>query len=101
MEKKSILDEKETLKELHITLIQVISFTLKLANQNPANFANYYQIINFYRDIDFCLKVYATLINSNFTNKKINIVEEIITTLSISEQRYAFYAHYLNRSGHN
>ena len=101
LRKESILDEKEDLKEIHTALIFIISSNLRKANQNLTTFINYYQIVNFFRDIDFCFKIYATMINAALNNKKFNIVDEITFSLSICDPRYIIYIHYLYQFAKN
>ena len=67
MENKCILDEKNDLKEIQITLINLINPYLKFFNMDSQFLTNYYQIFNYFREIDFCLKVCALMLN-NFLN---------------------------------
>ena len=94
MENESILDEKDYLKELQTSLILLLSKTLRFLNIDPTLIINYYQIINFFRDIDFCLKFFASNYFRNFQNQNNNFVDEITLCLSISEPRYILYLLY-------
>ena len=94
MENESILDEKEVIKQLQISLILIYSYSLRLVNVDPTHIINYYQIINFFRDIDFCLKIYASNCSQIFQNKKNNFIEEITFSLIVSESRYNLFLIY-------
>ena len=97
-ENECILDEKDELKEMQISLIHMISYNISLLNQDPTIYINYYQIINFFRDIDFCLKLYiSNNMISAFNNKKHNFMEEMIFSLTLSEPRFNFYLLYVNQ----
>jgi hypothetical protein len=54
MKNESILNEKESLKQIQIFAILFTMFGL--SRYRYKDFIEYYQIVNFYRDIDFCLK---------------------------------------------
>ena len=94
MENKSILDEIDELKEIQISLIKLIKCGFILQNANSTNYINYYQIINFFRDIDFCLKIYVPNLYLAFKNQKNNYYDEFIFALTFCESRYSFYILY-------
>ena len=89
---ESILDEKEELKELQIAILYFTVDYLKVFNQS---FLNYYQIINFFRDIDFCLKVFIPVVGIMFiNNKKDNFMDELSVCLVDKEIRNSTYIQY-------
>ena len=92
---ESILDDIENLKEIQISLIYLITYTLSVQKKDPSIFINHYQIINFFRDIDFCLKIYLTLSYASINNKKHNLIDEFIFALTICEPKYPLYVAYL------
>ena len=70
MNNKSIINEKEKLKKIQTFGILFTFFGL--ARYRHKDFKDFYQIINFYRDIDFCLKLlifYIYLVFNNGNNK--------------------------------
>ena len=71
-EKKCILLDKK-IKELQIKLIEyyVINRKVKL---------NLYQIVFFFKDIDFCLKIFLYLINKNYPN---DIFQKIVNSFML------------------
>ena len=90
---ESILDEKEELKEVQINIIRFTLGYLKFFN---SNFLNLYQIINFFRDIDFCLKVYIPVGIIFINNKKLNFIDELSVCLSDKEIRNSTFIYYTN-----
>ena len=62
MNNESILIEKEKLKIMQIALIDCLSPLKSLFNKNVIFFNECYTIINLFRDIDFCLKLYLLYI---------------------------------------
>ena len=100
MKNESILDEKENLKQIQISCIYKICFGLIIANQEPINFFNRIQVFNFFRDVDFCLKILSTMMYTVIKNKKNNFIDEIDFCLTFCEPRYMLYNIYLN-SGNN
>ena len=96
MENECILDEKEDLKEIQILCLYLLFISFKMANQDFYSFINYYQIKDFFRDIDFCLKI---LVSSKFgmlSTGKINFIDEINLSLSLCDIRYPIYLAYLS-----
>ncbi len=101
MDNECILDEKDTLKEIQISLIKVISHGFSAANLDRGMFINYYQINNFFRDIDFCIKIYFSSIFPLFNNKKHNYLNDIMLTMSVCELRYPIYVSYISTLAHD
>ena len=97
MNNESILNEKDDLREIQISCFYKLHYSLIIAIQDSSIFVNYNQIINFLRDIDFCLKILVTMMISIIKNKKQNFLDEIIFSLQIFEPRYRLYNHYLNQ----
>ena len=91
-----ILDEKKMLKELQISLIHLLIFGLEFKIA-PSFLTKYYQIINFFRDIDFCLKIYLSMAYGEFNNKRHNFKDELIFSLTNDEPRYIDYLFYINQ----
>ena len=97
LENECILDEKDELKEIQISFIYLLFFSYKTANQDFYLFHNFYQIINFLRDFDFCLKLLILYKYVLFNTKKFNFIDEINFSLIISEPRYLIYMDFLNK----
>ena len=98
---KCILDEKDMIKCLHEALIYNIIFNISLIFEQMdidmkhfSFFTNYYQIINFFRDIDFCLKLYLTMNYGQLTTEKHDFAGEIYSALNSSEPRFIQYSLY-------
>jgi len=91
MENESILDEKDELKEIQISCIYLIIFAFKTTNQDFYSFMNNIQIKNFFRDIDFCLKILVSSKFSILNGEKFNFLDEINLSLSICDLRYPIY----------
>ena len=94
--RQSILEEKECLKDFQISILHIISISLRAENIDPS-FFSYYQIINFLRDIDFCLKIYLISIYTVLNNNKHNFIDELISAMIANEPRYTIYLFYLNQ----
>lgn len=94
--RQSILEEKECLKDFQISILHILSFGLRAENIDPS-FFSYYQIINFFRDIDFSLKIYLISIYAGLNNNKHVFIDELISALFINEPRYVIYIFYLNQ----
>jgi len=91
---ESILDEKDKIKEIQIFIIQMIFYTFKQSNKTKFFNEEYYQIINFLRDIDFCLKLYLIIYLTSLCSKKVNFINEIVFALNVCEPRYPLYVYY-------
>ena len=101
MNKGSILDETDKLKELQIYLINKFALCKNLLNQiynMNGNYYYYFQIINFFRDIDFCLKILVLCIYCGFNNKKFNFIDELNFALTFCEPRYQIFGDYLDQN---
>ena len=97
---ESIIEEEETLKEIQISIIQIIASSLKSENLDIiTNIINHYQIINFFRDVDFCLKLIAINFFININNKNHNFSDEANLCLLASENRYNIYVLYNSKFG--
>ena len=80
----SILDEKIKLKELQKFYIMHIFYKYISLN------INFYQVVNYLRDFDFCLRMY---IYSNFNflnNKNHSFYEDLFQSMSNSFRHYCF-----------
>ena len=93
---ESIIDEKESLRDIQILVLQTVASSLNLSNSDINNFINY-QIINFFRDIDFCLKFCSLAIVGNLNCTKHNFSDELELCLIASEYRYGLFNAYTNR----
>ena len=89
-----ILDDKTKLKKVHNFLLKQISISFCFFKDN--SIINYFQIFNFLRDIDFCLKVVIIGWISIVTNEKYNFLDELVISLMASEPRIPIYFSYLN-----
>ena len=95
MDNECILDQKDELREIQIYIIYNISLGLKMSNQFSDFFTKYYQILNFFRDIDFCLKILVWTQFSFLNTKEFNFIDRLIFSLTISEPRFMIYLNYL------
>ena len=95
MKNECILDDKDKLKEMQIYLIHVLPGNIRIFLGDSSILINYYQIINFLRDIDFCLKLYMLMSIYNINNKKHNFAYELLLSLLVSETRFAIYFNHL------
>ena len=93
-----IIEEEEALREIQISTIQLFTNSLKSENFDINNFINYFQIINFFRDVDFCLKILALHYFSIINDKKHNFTDEVGLCLLACEYRYAIYAQYTSQN---
>ena len=93
-ENKCIIGEKEALREIQISIIQMLASSFKSANVDINNIFNYYQIINFFRDVDFCLKIMSISMITNFNSKNHNFSDEMNLCLVDSEYRFTIYLLY-------
>ena len=93
-----ILDEKDDLKEIQICCIYNLCFGLITANQDSKILSSFSQIMHFFRDVDFCLKLFLISFSfAFFNNKKNNFLDEINLCLTFCEPRYLFYTTYLDQ----
>ena len=88
MKNESIIDEKAALKDILIYCILVTYLILNFIDKPPFDPFNCYQIVNFFRDIDFSLKFLLLKIYTNFNNSRYNFINQIYFSLVISEFRY-------------
>jgi len=72
-----------------------MTFGYKMMNFDLTYLGKCYQVINFLRDIDFCLKLIASDKFSLFINEKFSFSDEINMTLTVSDERYPIYLIYL------
>jgi hypothetical protein len=56
---------------------------------------DFYQIINFFRDVDFCLKMLIYCIYIKLNNKNHNFLNDVTSSLIISDTRYNYFNAYL------
>ena len=97
---ENIFEEKNKLKELQILLIDSLSFYYNFSNIDFAFIGNYYHIVNYFRDVDFCLKIYL-FINFSFINtENHNFINELSFYLTTCEKRFIHWGftcdNYLN-----
>ena len=93
MDKQSIIKEKNNLKEIQKYYITFIFNNFILANKKLA--INFYQIINFLRDFDFCLKIYIYYNFIKLNNKNYNFFENIFPVI-FSDERVSNFFVYLD-----
>ena len=92
MKNECILDEKNELKKVQIFCINTICLNLfDLLKENKDIFFNSYQIINYFKDFDFCLKLTIYSFYSSFNKKNHNFINEIHTSLNITDLRFGTY----------
>ena len=97
MKNECILDDKNKLKEMQKYLIHILPGNIRIFIGDSSILINYYQIINFFRDIDFCFKLYMLMSIYNINNKKHNFAYELILSLLVSETRFAIYFNHLSQ----
>ena len=91
---ESILDEKDKIKEIQTFIILVNCHSYRQLNYTKILNEEYYQIINFFRDIDFCLKLYIIISLTSINNQKVNFINDIVFALNACEPRYLLYTYY-------
>ena len=97
-EGKSILNEKEKLKNFHRLLIEInCSIEQEIQGFNIVSLCEFYQIKNYFRDIHFCM---IKLLFNIFTNYCVNYPfrGEIISTFLNSDKRFFYYSLYAMKS---
>ena len=75
LEKESILELKEELKEIQKYYNLFLFFTLTMIKKKE--FIKYYQSINFLRDFSFCSKMYIYYNFAKLNNKNYNFIEDL------------------------
>ena len=97
MKNESILDDKIELKEIQIYSILFVNYRINETISNYQKLYNFYQIINYFRDLDFCLKLLVLNIYINLNNKNYNFADDIMSSLLASDIRYIRYLGYLDQ----
>ena len=95
MNNECVLDYRDEIKKINIYTIYLVTFGYKLIGLNITYLDKCYQVINFWRDIDFCLKLLVSDKFSLFKNEKFSFHDEINMTLIVSDERYPIYNIYL------
>ena len=72
MNNECILNKVAILRELQIGSIRMIAYSLK-SKDNNLNLDNFYQIMNYFRDLDFCLKLLSMILLAGVNGKNYNI----------------------------
>ena len=62
---------------------------------------DFYQIINIFRDIDFCLKIYLIGTYKGINNEEHNSIDELFLTLMSSDPRFEIWLSYLKKTNKN
>jgi len=101
LKNECILDEKDELKKIHISIIYLLLSDNKMRNNIFYSYHNSYQIINFLRDFDFCLKIIILSKFIFFYTKKFNFLDEIHFSLLISDPRYLIYLDFADKKAVN
>ena len=83
----NIINEKSKLRELQILLLNFFHF-FSFMNINLSLFNNYYHIINYFRDFDFCLKLYLIFNFYRFKTKNHNFYDELHLIMCSREGRF-------------
>ena len=89
-----ILEEKDKLKKIQISIVRHFFFINKITNLVISIYSKYSQIINFFRDIDFCLKIYIYGYYQLINTERHNFINELLFSLMSSEARYVQYLDY-------
>ena len=93
---ESILDDEIHLKKFQISLLYEISVSSRIAFGINTDLFTNYQIVNYLRDLGFCLILILFQNILIINNKKYNFLDELVICLSASETRYKIYSYYLN-----
>jgi len=93
---ESIIDDEIHLKKLQISLLYEISIAYKISLGINTEFFNNYQIVNYLRDLGFCLILILFHYMIFATNKKYNLLDELLINISAFETRYKIFSYYLN-----
>jgi len=95
MDNECILDYRDEFKKINIYTIYLIIFSNTMIDLDITYFGKCYQIINFLRDIDFCLKILVSNKFFLFKTEKFSFFDEINMTLTVSDERFPFYDIYI------
>ena len=93
MDKQSIIEEKNDLKKIQKYYITFIFYNFILLNKKGV--INFYQIINFLRDFDFCLKMYIFYNFFKLNNKNYNFIESLFPNI-LEDGRVSTFSNYLD-----
>ena len=74
-ENKCILDEKDDIKELQIIIIKYLFLILDDTEMEMGFFFRYRQFTNFFRELDFCLKILLLMEFAPFNVSKKNFID--------------------------
>ena len=95
-ENENILEDTKNLKDIHKFCLFSIYHDFGYKKEKGIIF-DFYQIINFLRDFDFCLKMQTYMEYGKFNNKKHNFINEIYFSLDLSEKRFSIYVSYISQ----
>ena len=95
-ENENILEDTKNLKDIHKFCLSSIYHDFGYKKEKGIIF-DFYQIINFLRDFDFCLKMQTYMEYGRFNNKKHNVINEIYFSLDLSEKRFSIYVSYISQ----
>ena len=95
-ENENILEDTKNLKDIHKFCLSSIYHDFGYKKEKGIIF-DFYQIINFLRDFDFCLKMQTYMEYGRFNNKKHNFINEIFFSLDLSEKRFSIYVSYISQ----
>ena len=93
LNKKSIIEDIYELKEIQKYYILFVFNSFILSNKKKT--VNYYQVINFLRDIDFCIKMFIYFNFSKLNNKNYNFVETLFPAI-LEDERVTNFGIYLD-----
>ena len=85
LKNESILLETNLLKQ--IQLFSILFTYFGLARHRKKEFIDFYQIINFYRDIDFCLKLLIFYFYLIFNDRKNKFINDLYNAFNLSDFR--------------
>jgi len=96
---KSILEEKELLKDFQKLLIEFnCAYEQLYREMNIEKFSKYYQIKNYFRDMDFCLsKFMQNTLNMCKNYPFISEIDHYINTEEVRFRNYIFYYLHLKK----
>ena len=98
---ESILEDKKDLKKIQIYCINLSIYNIlsdQYLESNKKELFEFYQFINFLRDIDFCIKLYLFNNYSKFNNKSHHFYNDIHSSLFTSDIRLQIFTIYLGRA---
>ena len=89
---ESIIELTEELKE--IQKFYIITFFVNIINTKKFDIIKYYEVINFFRDLDFCSKIVIFIEFSHLNNKNHKFYEELLLSITCDIQYNIFMVYF-------